>query len=132
MVIKGIDLNMKWNDYSSDTLYLWNGNTVFKIAEGNGSNLLKEDEEEGYIDYWMTDYASNEDGNGGQWLETELISDIDYTIQGVIDRMMECDLWDDVWTIIDMNLGELLIDFFEKSWEVNRVLKEKGLVIEKG
>ena len=128
-MIRVIDLNMKWNDYLSDTLYLWNGNTIFRIQEGFGDNLCKEDEDEGYKDYWMTDYASNEDGNGGQWLETELISDIDYTIQGVIDRIMECDLWDDDWIVIDELLGELLMDFFEKSWDVNRALKERGLTI---
>ena len=40
-----IDLNMKWNDYPSDTLYLWNGDTIFRIAEGTGDNLSEEDEE---------------------------------------------------------------------------------------
>ena len=112
--------NTKWNDYPSDTLYLWNGNTVFIISEGSGENFTEEDEEEGYKDYWMTNYYSREDGDGGQWMETELIKDIDYTIQGVLDRLMECDLWEDNWEIIDKDLASELCDAFEEYWEVER------------
>ena len=123
-MVAGIDLSMKWNDYTSDTLYLWNGTELYKIAEGDGSNLFISDEEEGYKDYWLTDIASKTEGNGGQWMETELISDIDYTIQGVIDRMMECDLWEDDWKVIDEDLGEKLFQGFEKCWEVERLIRE--------
>lgn len=105
MTIKNIDMNMKWNDYPSDVLYLWNGEDLFKILEGSGCNLLEGDIEEGYADYWMTE--CNADG-GGQWMETQLISEIDYTIQGVIDRMSECDLWDDDWEVLDEDLGSEL------------------------
>lgn len=113
MTIKGINLDMKWNDYDSDTLYLWNGSDLFVITEGSGDNLSTEDEEEGYVDYWMTEcYGEGTDGDGGQWLETELITDIDYTIQGVIDRIMECDLWDDDWIVLDDDIGSSLEDKF--------------------
>ena len=105
MTIKGIDMNMKWNDYPSDVLYLWNGEDLFKILEGSGDNLLEEDIEEGYVDYWMTEHNAD---CGGQWMETQLISEIDYTIQGVIDRMCECDLWDDDWEALDEDLGDEL------------------------
>ncbi len=115
---------MKWNDYTSDTLYLWNGTELYKIAEGDGSNLFLSDEEEGYKDYWLTDIASKTEGDGGQWMETELISDIDYTIQGVIDRMTECDLWEDDWKVIDEDLGDKLMQGFEKCWEVERLIRE--------
>lgn len=101
-----ISKEMKWNDYPSDTLYLWNGNTIFRISEGTGDNLWPEDEEAGYKDYWMTEYYGSDESNGGQWLETELIRDIDYTIQGVIDRLMTCDLWEDNWEILDEEKGE--------------------------
>lgn len=111
-----IDLNMKWNDYPSDTIYLWNGYTIFRIAEGTGDNLSEEDEEAGYKDYWMTEYVSKGDSDGGMWLETELISDIDYTIQGVLDRLMECDLWEDNWEIIDEDLGDEMLDAMNKYW----------------
>ena len=111
MTIKGIDLNMKWNDYSDDTLYLWDGNDiVFVISEGTGENLLDEDIEEGYKDYWMTSwYEYGEEKDGGQWMETEYIRDIDYTIQGVVDRISECDLWDDNWEVLDSEEAEMMI-----------------------
>ena len=119
-----MDLNTKWNDYPSYALYLWNGETVFMIAEGDGYNLFDEDVEAGYKDYWMTEYASKDEGNGGQWMETELISDLDYTIQGVIDRLCECDLWKDDWKIIDADLGEKLLDRFNKYHRLKREIKE--------
>ena len=111
MTIKGIDLNMKWNDYDSDTLYLTNGNgAVFVISEGCGDNLLDEDIKEGYKDYWMTSwYEDGEEEDGGQWMEEEMIRDIDYTIQGVIDRISECDLWDDDWEVLDNEEAEMMI-----------------------
>ena len=123
MTIKGIDLNMKWNDYESTVLYLWNGDTLFRIAEGSGDNLFPEDEAEGYLDYWVTDWYSKDDGNGGQWMETELISDIDYTIQGVIDRISECDLWDDEWIVLDEVTGDALADRFETYWAARNELR---------
>lgn len=112
-----ISRDMKWNDYPSDTLYLWNGSVVFRISEGTGDNLLDEDIEAGYKDYWMTECT---DGDGGQWMETKLIKDIDYTIQGVLDRLMKCDLWEDNWEIIDEDLGSELCDAFEEYWRAER------------
>ena len=109
-------LNTKWNDYPSDVLYLWNGETIFRIAEGNGTNLLDDDIENGYVDYWMTDYYDFKEGKGGQWMETELISDIDYTIQGVIDRIKECDLWESNWEIIDEDMGDYIFNSFENYY----------------
>lgn len=108
-----INLDTKWNDYPSNVLYLWDGETIFRIAEGNGTNLLDDDIENGYVDYWITDYYNLKNGNGGQWMETKLISDIDYTIQGVIDRIKECDLWDSDWKIISEDVGDTLINAFE-------------------
>lgn len=127
MKIKGIDINMKWNDYESDTLYLWNGKDLFVISEGSGDNLWEEDKEEGYVDYWMTQcYGKDCDYDGGQWMETELISDIDYTIQGVIDRISECDLWDDDWKVLDDYKGSELVEFYsDYLWakgNLNRVI----------
>ena len=107
-VKKEIPRGMRWNDYPSDTLYLWNGKTLFVIAEGTGDNLWQEDIDAGYNDYWMTESYGEDGGDGGQWLEKTLIHDINYTIQGVMDRMMECDLWDDSWVILDPEYGEEL------------------------
>lgn len=119
MKTSNVDLNMKWNDYSSDTLYLWDGETIFMIAEGTGENLWDEDVDAGYLDYWMTEsYSFNEDTcNGGQWMETKLIRDIDYTIQGVIDRLMECDLWDSNWEILDNDTGYNLFSTYENYYQ---------------
>lgn len=111
-----IDMNIKWNKYPSDTLYLWDGETIFRITEGSGDNLFPEDEENGYIDYWLTDYYNFNNGDGGQWMETELISNIDYTIQGVINRIKECDLWESNWKIIDEEVGKILFDAFDNYY----------------
>lgn len=125
MKTSNVDLNMKWNDYSSDTLYLWDGETIFRIAEGTGDNLLDEDVDAGYLDYWMTEsYSFNEDAcDGGQWMETQLIRDIDYTIQGVIDRLMECDLWDSNWEILDDDTGNELFHFYEEYYIHKREIR---------
>lgn len=119
MKTSNVDLNMKWNDYSSDTLYLWDGETIFMISEGTGDNLWDEDVDAGYLDYWMTEsYSFNEDTcDGGQWMETKLIRDMDYTIQGVIDRLMECDLWDSNWEILDDDTGYDLFSAYENYYQ---------------
>jgi len=110
-----VDVNMKWNDYPSDTLYLWNGDTLFVISEGSGNNLSPEDEEEGYVDYWMTNiYGMDRPEDGCQWMETELIRKIDYTIQGVIDRIKIFDLWEDNWKVLEPTDGEKLLSAFEE------------------
>ena len=118
MTIKGIDLNMRWNDYRrnfSDTLYLWNGSGLFVIAEGSGDNLLAEDWDAGYRDYWLTSWygTENMDVAVGQWYETDYITEIDYTIKGVIDRIEYCDLPDGDWKVINPKLGEQLIEAFD-------------------
>ena len=122
-MVTGIDLNMKWNDYSSDTLYLWNGNTLYKISEGSGDALFSEDYKAGYIDYWLTDVYSKAEGTGGQWMEKEFIKTSNYTIQGLIDRMMECDLWDDNWKVINEKLGDELSETFERYWRDEMVIE---------
>ena len=127
MAIKGIDLDMKWNDYKekygTDSLYLWDGETLFVIAEGTGDNLIEEDEENGYVDYWMTNWYENDDADGGQWMETKLISEIDYTIQGVIDRIGECDLWDSDWVVLPEKVGYEAADAYESWYSKNNFLK---------
>ena len=41
----------------SSNLLIWNEDVGFiRINEGNGSNLLPEDEELGYVDYIMVDF----------------------------------------------------------------------------
>lgn len=102
-----VDPSMKWNDYKGDRLYLWNGDVLY-VASEDSENITKSDEAEGYKDSWVVDIYSltEEVPQGGQWMETELIEDLDYTIQGVIDRLSECDLWKSDWQILDPDFGE--------------------------
>ena len=84
-------LEMKWNQYGSSRLYLLSKDRseLVVIAEGDGSNLLEEDVEMGYADYWyVSSYDTNTgiESEGAQWLESRLISDYDYTIKQVIER----------------------------------------------
>ncbi len=114
--------NVKWNDLVSKELYLLNKktNTVYYVTEGDGSNLSPEDEANGYQDYWMSEiYDLTVEGDrwqkemdGGQWLETESIRKIGYTVEGVIERMMECDLTGDRddWEIISVKHAEVLLN----------------------
>ena len=82
---------MKWNELGSDTLYLMSKDyeRFVIIQEGNGDNLLTEDVANGYMDYWLMeeyDLKTMSEIDSAQWLENQLISDIDYTIEGVIQR----------------------------------------------
>ena len=112
-----IDKNASW---SGEDLYLWNGkDTLFLIAEGTGDNLLDEDVEDGYADYWMTEWFTiNADctlkADGGQWMETELVRDKYHTVGDVLARLMECDLWEDNWRLLDMVTGEELYRRFDE------------------
>lgn len=103
-------LKTKWNDYPNDTLYLMSNDysRFVVIMEGNGDNLLPEDEANGYKDYWLTDeydLDTKEHVDGAQWMEEKLIADIDYTIEGVITRN-EFDA--DKFFILESSIGEEL------------------------
>ena len=133
-----IDKDEPWN---GENLYLWNGkDTLFCISEGTGDNLLAEDIEAGYADYWMTDWFElDDDGadletDGGQWMETKPIREKYHTIGEVIDRMTECELPNDEWQLLDEEAGEELYCRFDKlctataamhtaDWEVREYIK---------
>ena len=74
-------------------ILIWNKETDFiKISEGTGDNLLREDIEEGYVDYMMIDgYSFNGDEleenyeiDGGQAMLTELYQEKFNTPEEVI------------------------------------------------
>lgn len=53
----------------SGNILIWNEQVGFiKINEGNGSNLLDEDEEDGYVDYIMLDFIEYD---GYDFIETD-------------------------------------------------------------
>lgn len=53
----------------ASNILIWNENVGFiKINEGNGSNLLPEDEAQGYVDYIMLDFI---DYDGYDFTETD-------------------------------------------------------------
>lgn len=120
------DLNMKWNDYCTtfhtDTLYFTNTdkNKLIKVSEGTGDNLLPEDEEEGYVDYWHCDVYTN-DGQigGGIFYLTELIAEKNLSIKDTIKFLTENeDMFDEVdlenCHLISVAEGEELEEHFEE------------------
>ena len=106
-----IDPGMKWEEYPGDTLYLWNGRVLYTAMQDFGYNVSEADEYQGYKDSWVVDiYSLTEDvPQGGQWMERERISDMNYTIQGIMDRLGQCDLWEDIWRILEPDLGSGLM-----------------------
>ena len=106
-------LDTKWNDYPNNTLYLWNGYDLYKVQEGSGNDLTEEDYEDGYVDYWLSNYwLDTGHDDGGMWLEEKSIRELDYTLEEVIERMMACDLWDDDWEIITEEQVDKLMENF--------------------
>ena len=114
-------MKMKWSEYCSKehtgSIYFVNEyeTYLYRVTEGTGDNLLPEDKEDGYVDYWLTDFYNlkeKREGDGGEWLETKLISDRDYTIGELIERMKECDAPLDLerWTIQPAKVGESITD----------------------
>lgn len=120
--------NTKWSDYPGSTLYLWNGKVLYVATEDFGCNLLEEDIAEGYKDCWITDIYTTDSieydwvPQGGQWLESELISNLNYTIEGIVERLLDCDLWKDDWWALDPRVGSVLQAAFEASEQYNAVV----------
>lgn len=107
--------DLKWIDYTkkyhTDGLFFYDThNNIFVVArEGTGDNLLPEDEDEGYVDYWNVEVYSNE-GNigGGMLMETKLIQEVNPTVSEIIyDLIDRSDMLDGVEGI---NLRDMLID----------------------
>lgn len=101
----------KWSEYPSDTLYLWNGDVLY-MAREDSENISEVDVAEGYKDSWIVDIFSISDEDwlppGGRWMESDRISDMNYTIEGITNRLLDCDLWKDDWKILDPKIGEAL------------------------
>ena len=82
-------------------ILIWNKEIGFiKISEGTGDNLLREDIEEGYVDYMMIDGYSYDGSDlvedydiidGGQAMLTEYYQDMFKTPTEVINYLIEKD-----------------------------------------
>ncbi len=70
---------MEETRYADTFIYVPSVREIVRIAEGNGTNLLDEDEAEGYVDYIYYDQYELSSGmpecDGGQVMLTELFRD---------------------------------------------------------
>lgn len=120
------DFNMKWNDYCNtfhtDTLYFTNTakDKLIKVSEGTGDNLLPEDKEEGYVDYWYVEsYEEIGETGGGILYEKDLIAEQNLTIKEIIEYLTDHeDSFDNIHLedchLINAAEGEQLLEHFEK------------------
>ncbi len=108
-----ISSDMLWNDYGENlsfSLYLYSRDTgfIYKVSEGTGDNLLDEDKEAGYRDYWDTELVNVDSGSqqGGMWLEKDYISTLDYTLNSLVTKMcVNDDIAVSDWFILDPEFG---------------------------
>ena len=91
----------------ASNILIWNKEVGFyKINEGNGSNLLPEDEAEGYVDYIMLDQLEYDgydfyEPDGAQVMLTELYQEKFKTKEDVIQHLIDEDWIPDVnYTIL--------------------------------
>jgi hypothetical protein len=108
--------NMRWLDYieenKMDGLFFYNPDTKHLLAvwEGTGQNLLPEDEEAGFVDYWMVDeYGREGNVDGMQIMCTSVIRENNKSINDICSAVNEAyrsigdkPLW---YYIIDPTIG---------------------------
>lgn len=94
-----VDLNQHWLDYirenNIDGIFLYNPEekTLMTIYEGTGENLFPEDEENGYVDYWMVDvFSKNGNEDGAQIMCETLIRESNQTIGEIVDIVEESEM----------------------------------------
>lgn len=91
-----MNLNQHWLDYieqhKMDGLFFYNPDTkrLLTVWEGTGQNLTPEDEDEGFVDYWMVD-EYGEDGNvdGMQIMCTSVIREDNKFIDDICSTVDE-------------------------------------------
>lgn len=87
---------------TSSNILIWNEEVGFvKINEGNGDNLLDEDEAEGYVDYIMLDFIEYdgydfEETDGAQVMLTEMYQEKFEDVTEVVQYLIDCDWIPDV------------------------------------
>lgn len=94
-----VDMNQRWLDYikqnNIDGLFFYNPDAqiFMTVYEGTGDNLLPEDEEEGYVDYWMVDvFSKNGNEDGAQIMCTTVIRETNPTVGEIIDMIEESEM----------------------------------------
>lgn len=139
--------DMKWNEWMDVELYFINQerDTMYLVEEGSGDNLLDEDINEGYVDYWLTSTFDLEKKEiveeQAMWMETENIHEHDYTFGEIIERMKECDAPEGLenWEILPVDEGRKIRDeleeidhslWQEKVEEMKRSLQKENNTIE--
>lgn len=112
-----VDINQRWLDYieqhKMDGLFFYNPDTKHLLAvwEGTGQNLLPEDEDKGFVDYWMVDeYDREGSATGGMQImctsvirkDDKVIEDICNTVNEAYGNIGDEPLWH---YIIDPSIG---------------------------
>ena len=104
------NLLMSWKEYckehNTDSLYFTNDDKseLVMVAEGSGDNLLKEDEEEGYVDYWNIECYGDSGRDGGFLMRKTLIMEDNPTIEDIIK---ECNDFEE--NLIPITSGEFYV-----------------------
>ena len=81
---------------TASNILIWNEDVGFvRINEGNGSNLLDEDEEEGYVDYIMLDFLEYDgydmiENDGAQVMLCEMYQEKFNSVEEVVKHMIDC------------------------------------------
>ena len=91
-----LDLDQDWKTYKYqnyiDGVFFYDPDKeIFvTIYEGTGDNLLDEDIDEGYVDYWNVDVYHKGEGlvGGGLMLLKKLIMEENPTLSSIIDKIM--------------------------------------------
>lgn len=109
-------MNTNWLDYieryKMDGLFFYNPDTkrLLAVWEGTGQNLLPEDEEAGFVDYWMVDeYGREGNVDGMQIMCTSVIREDNKSIDDICSVVNEAygSIGDEpLWVyIIDPSIG---------------------------
>ena len=105
-----INLLMSWKEYyeeyKTNSLYFTNNDKseLVMVAEGTGDNLLEEDKEEGYVDYWYIECFGDTGRDGGLLMRKTLIVKDNPTIEDIIK---ECNDFEE--NLIPITSGEFYV-----------------------
>ncbi len=113
--------------YNGQDIFLKYAGFICKIAEGTGDNLLPEDEEEGYVDYFNIEVYKEEYLEcpnvigGGFMMRKTLITDEFYgrDISEVVKEIVKCNGKEDYF---DLYLGDSGYEIVEETEFYEEVL----------